>query len=45
MSKELNVIDSVIVEQSDAVVATEIIKLDDLSLALVGGGGGMVDLG
>ncbi len=45
MSKELNVIDSVTVEQSEAVVAAEIIKLDDLSLALVGGGGGMVDLG
>ncbi len=45
MSKELNVIDTVTVEQSEAVVTAEIIKLDDLSLALVGGGGGMVDLG
>ena len=45
MNKEFNVIDSVIAEQSAVVVAVEIIKLDDLSLALVGGGGGMVDLG
>ena len=45
MNKELNVIDSVIAEQSGVVVAAEIVKLDDLSLALVGGGGGMVDLG
>ena len=45
MNKEFYVIDSVIAEQSAVVVAVEIIKLDDLSLALVGGGGGMVDLG
>ena len=45
MSKELNIIDSAIVDQSEAVVATEIIKLDDLSLALVGGGMGAVELG
>ena len=45
MSKELNIIDTLVIEQSETVVATEIIKLDDLSLALVGGGGGVVDLG
>ena len=45
MNKELNIIDTLVIEQFETVVATEIIKLDDLSLALVGGGGGVVDLG
>ena len=45
MSKELNVIDSLINEQSEVAASAEIIKLDDLSLALVGGGNVIVDLG
>ena len=47
MSKELNVIDTLAVEQSEVTVSTstEITKLDDLSLALVGGGNVIVDLG
>ena len=45
MSKELSVIDSIIAEQAEADVSVDILNLDDLSLALVGGGGGMVDLG
>ena len=45
MNLELNVIDTLATDQSDIVVAPEMIKLDDLSLALVGGGGGVVDLG
>ena len=45
MSKELNVIDTLAVEPSEVVVSTEITKLDDLSLALVGGGNVIVDLG
>ena len=45
MSKELNIIDTLAIEHSEAVKTAEIIKLDDLSLALVGGGGGVVDLG
>ena len=44
MSKELNIIDTLVIEQSEAVFTPEIIKLDDLSLALVGGGI-IVDLG
>ena len=45
MNLELHVIDTLATEQSDIAAAPEMIKLDDLSLALVGGGGGMVDLG
>ena len=45
MSKELNVIDTLVIEQTEAVVTPEMIKLDDLSLALVGGGSGLVELG
>ena len=45
MSKELNVVDNIAIEQSETVAAPEVIKLDDLSLALVGGGSGLVDLG
>ena len=45
MSKELNVIDALNLEQSEAVATPEMIKLDDLSLAFVGGGSGLVELG
>ena len=45
MSKELNVIDTLAIEQSEAVATPEMIKLDDLSLALVGGGSGLVEHG
>ncbi|MBL8523869.1 MAG: hypothetical protein JNN20_09285 [Betaproteobacteria bacterium] len=39
MSKELNLIDTPVIESAEAAVAQpEMIKLDDLSLALVGGG-------
>ena len=38
MSKELNVIDTFVTETSEVAVQPEMIKLDDLSLALVGGG-------
>ena len=38
MSKELNVIDYPATEQADVLVTTELTNLDDLSLALVGGG-------
>ena len=43
MSKELNVIDNPATEQGDT-MATELVKIDDLSLALVGGGMGAVCL-
>lgn len=42
MSKELNVIDTEVNESSVVEVQPEIIKLDDLSLALVGGGAATV---
>ena len=45
MSKELNIIDTLAIEQSETVAAPAVIELDNLALALVGGGGGMVDLG
>jgi hypothetical protein len=38
MSKELNVIDSPVTEVAEIATQPEMIKLDDLSLALVGGG-------
>ena len=44
MSKELNIIDAPATEQTDDVAAPEMIKLDDLSLALVGGGMGIVSV-
>ena len=44
MSKELNVIDTLVTEQTEIVAAPELIKLDDLSLALVGGGSAVVAL-
>lgn len=42
MSKELNAIDTPVIETSDMNTQPEIIKLDDLSLALVGGGAATV---
>ena len=44
MSKELNVIDRPVHELADTVESPTLIKLDDLSLALVGGGQGAVCL-
>ena len=44
MSKELNVIDYPATEQADTVATAEMIKLDDFSLALVGGGMGIVSI-
>ena len=38
MSKELNVVDTLVTENSEIAIQPEMIKLDDLSLALVGGG-------
>ncbi len=38
MSKELNLIDTLVTEVPEVAVQPEIIKLSDLSLALVGGG-------
>ena len=38
MSKELNLIDTIVTEAPEVAVQPEIIKLSDLSLALVGGG-------
>ena len=37
--------DTLVVEQSEAIIASDLIKLDDLALALVGGGQGDVDIG
>ncbi|MEO8103791.1 MAG: hypothetical protein ABI790_14810 [Betaproteobacteria bacterium] len=44
MSKEINVIDRPVTEQANVAATPELIKLDDLSLALVGGGQGAVEL-
>jgi hypothetical protein len=38
MSKELNVVDALVTETPEIAVQPDMIKLDDLSLALVGGG-------
>jgi hypothetical protein len=38
MSKDLNLIDTIATETAEIAVQFEMIKLDDLSLALVGGG-------
>ena len=38
MSKELNLIDALVTEAPEVAVQSEIVKLSDLSLALVGGG-------
>ena len=45
MSKELNIIDNLVTEQPEVTFVPEVITLNDLSLALIGGGGGVVDLG
>ncbi len=37
--------DTLVVEQNEAIAADVLIKLDDLALALVGGGMGNVDIG
>ena len=42
MSKELNLIDTLVTEAAEVAVQPEMIKLSDLSLALVGGGCGVV---
>ena len=42
MSKELNVVDTLVTDAPEAAVQPEMIKLDDLSLALVGGGSAVV---
>jgi len=38
MSKEMNVIDTPVAENAEVSTQPEMIKLDELSLALVGGG-------
>ena len=38
MSKELNLIDTLVTEAPEVAVQPEIVKLSDLSLTLVGGG-------
>ncbi len=38
MSKELSVIDTPVIDTAEVAAQPEMIKLDDLSLALVGGG-------
>ena len=42
MSKELNTVDTLVAEFPEVAVQPDMIKLDDLSLALVGGGSGAV---
>jgi hypothetical protein len=42
MSKELNLVDTL--ENHEVATQTELVKLDDLSLALVGGGQCAVDI-
>ncbi len=42
MSKELNVIDTLVAESTEVATQPEMITLGDLSLALVGGGQGTV---
>ncbi len=42
MSKEIYVIDTPITDASEVVALPELIKLDDLSLAIVGGGAATV---
>ncbi len=38
MGKEINVIDTPAADNQEVVIQSEVIKLDDMSLALVGGG-------
>ncbi len=42
MSKEINTIDCIVTEVSEVSTQPDMIKLDDLSLALVGGGSAAV---
>ena len=42
MSKELNLIDTIVTDTPEVAVQPEIVKLSDLSLALVGGGSACV---
>ncbi len=42
MSKELNIVDTLVTEAPEVAVQPEMIKLSDLSLALVGGGSATV---
>ena len=42
MSKELNLVDTLVTETPAVAAQPEMIKLSDLSLALVGGGMGVV---
>lgn len=42
MSKELSVIDTPVSDTSEVAVLPELIKLDDLSLMLIGGGAATV---
>ena len=44
MSKELNIIDTTVTESIESLVQNTPITLDDLSLALIGGGNGLVAL-
>jgi hypothetical protein len=43
MSKEAQVFDSPIIEQAEITPISELVKLDDLSLALIGGGAAGVE--
>ena len=42
MSKELNIVDTLVTETPAVAFQPEMVKLDDLALALVGGGSGAV---
>ncbi len=42
MGKELNVVDTPVVDAPEVAIQPEIIKLDDLSLAIIGGGAATV---
>lgn len=42
MGKELNFVDAPVVDTPEVAIRPEIVKLDDLSLALVGGGAATV---
>ncbi len=44
MSKEQNTIEAIIVDTAEVAGQTDLVKLDDLSLALVGGGDYVVAL-
>ena len=44
MSKELNLIDTPSIDTLELATETQLVKLDDLSLALVGGGTAIVEI-